>query len=90
MMLFIGTDVKKFNITSFTHQLILCSEWVVSVLNKYVGEFSCEKTTGDGPFHWRKWYYELWTGILARSEGLKYTLMMDLFLTNMQVFASQR
>ncbi len=27
------------------------------------------ETTGDGPFHWRKSYYGLYTRILARSDG---------------------
>ncbi len=31
----------------------------------------CERTAEDGLFHWRKSYYGLWTGILARSDSLK-------------------
>ncbi len=46
------------------------------------------ETTGDGLFHWRKHYYGLWTRILARSK-VKNVSMMDLFLTNMQLFSSQ-
>ncbi len=30
-----------------------------TVLNKYVVGFWCERTTGDGPFHWRKRYYQI-------------------------------
>ncbi len=41
-----------------------------TVLNKYVGKFWWGKT-GDGLFHWKKRYYGLWTGILARSSSLK-------------------
>ncbi len=35
-------------------------------------------------FHWRKRYYGLWTRILVKNF-----LMMDLFLTNMQLLSSQ-
>ncbi len=49
------------------------------------------ETTGDGLFHWRKRFYGLWTRILVRSDGfkLKKVLMMDFFLTNTQILASQ-
>ncbi len=41
-------------------------------------------------FHWRKRFYGLWSWILARSKVLKIkVLMMDLFITNMQLLASQ-
>ncbi len=66
------------------------SKWKQSktVLNKYVCGFWCERTTLDGLFHCRKHYYGLC--ILARSNGLKLNVvMMDLFLTNFQLFASQ-
>ncbi len=33
------------------------------VLNLYVSRFWFEMTTGDGLFHWRKRYYELWTHV---------------------------
>ncbi len=42
-----------------------------TVQNKSVGVFWCERTIRDGLFHWRKRYYELWTHILARRDGLK-------------------
>ncbi len=52
--------------------------------------FWCERTIEHGLFHWRKLYYGLWTGNLARSNGLNVkSLMTDLFLTIMQLFTSQ-
>ncbi len=42
-----------------------------SAQNKYVAGFWCDRTTGDGLFHWRKCYYGLWTCILAGSNSLK-------------------
>ncbi len=42
------------------------------------------ETTGDGLFHWRKRWYRLWAHILGKN-----ILIMDLFLTNMQLLASQ-
>ncbi len=44
---------------------------VKTVQNKYVGEFGCERKTGDGLFHYRKCYYELWNDILARIGSFK-------------------
>ncbi len=35
-----------------------------TALNEDVGGFWCERTTGDGLFHWRMRYNELWTCIL--------------------------
>ncbi len=49
-----------------------------TVSNKYVGGCWCERTTGDGLFHWRKRYYGLWTGIWVRRDRLK-RLGLDLF-----------
>ncbi len=46
-----------------------------------VGGFWCERTTGDGLFHWRKCYYGLWTHILARSDGLKIKHLNDGFVS---------
>ncbi len=54
-----------------------------------MGWFWCKRTTGDGLCHWRKRYYGLWTHILARSDQSLNALMMDLFLTNTQLLASQ-
>ncbi len=31
--------------------------------------------SNNRPFHWRKHYYGLWTGILARRDGLKLRLL---------------
>ncbi len=49
----------------------------------YVGGFWW---TGDGPFQLRKHYYGLWTGILAKRDGLKLNLLnngfFSLFLLN--------
>ncbi len=68
---------------SFIHKTTFSSEKVISsesgeksapfktVLNKYVCGFQGERTTGDGLFHWRKHYYGLWTGILAKNDGIK-------------------
>ncbi len=44
------------------------------------------QTSGDRLYHWRKCYYGLWTGILARSNGLKLKCPNDRFvLTNTQL-----
>ncbi len=56
-----------------------------TVLNKYVGAFWCERTAGDGHFHWRKCYY----GLQKQRVVVKNVLMMDLFLTNTQLLSSQ-
>ncbi len=45
--------------------------------------FRCE-TTGDACFHWRKCYY-----VQKWWFELKTIVMMDLFLTNMQLLSSQ-
>ncbi len=58
-----------------------------TILNKYFGGFLWDITTGEGLFHWRK-SYGLRTHIFTRSDGLKL-ILMDLFLTNMQLFPSQ-
>ncbi len=42
-------------------------------------------TTGDGLFHWRKCYYALCKLKLFKIKNV----LMDLFLTNMQLFTSQ-
>ncbi len=52
-----------------------------TVLHKYVGWFWCERTSGDGLFHWRKRYYELWTCILIRSDGLKLKCLNEGFVS---------
>ncbi len=51
-----------------------------TVLNKYVSRFCLERTTGDGLFHWRKWYYGLWTGILSRRNVLKLKCLNGSFV----------
>ncbi len=62
---FIGTDLEKFSITSgekyaqIKHSLQAKQSKIV--LNKYVGGFWCEKTIGEGLFHWRKISYGSWT-----------------------------
>ncbi len=38
-----------------------------------MGGFLCERTTGDGSFHWSNCYYELWIRVLAGSDCLKLT-----------------
>ncbi len=40
-------------------------------------------------FHWRKCYYGLWCFSYKQRFEVKNVLMMDLFLTNMQLFTSQ-
>ncbi len=50
-----------------------------TALNKYVCGFWCERTTVDEPFHWKKRFYGLWTGIYK----VKNVLMMGLFILNM-------
>ncbi len=51
-----------------------------AVLNKY------KWTTGDGYFHWRKWYY----GYFTRSDSLKIKkiIMMNVFITNMLLLSA--
>ncbi len=48
----------------------------------------CWKDNRRWTFHWRKHYYELWTRILARSDGLKLK-HLDGFVSYKQLFTSQ-
>ncbi len=41
--------------------------------------FWCKRTTGDGLFYWRKYYFGLKTGILVKSESLKLKSLDGLF-----------
>ncbi len=51
------------------------------VLNKPVGRFWCDRTTGDRLFHWWKRYSGLWTILFVIIDGLKLNaLMVALFL----------
>ncbi len=53
-----------------------------TALNKYVGAFWYERTTGDGLLHCRKRYYGLWThGSQKHLDGFVFT--------NVQPLASQ-
>ncbi len=53
-----------------------------TVLNLYVCEFRCERTTGGGLFHWKKHYYCLSIGVLARINGLNLKNLNDWFVSN--------
>ncbi len=53
-----------------------------TVLNLYVCEFRCERTTGGGLFHWKKRYYCLSIGVLARINGLNLKNFNDWFVSN--------
>ncbi len=70
---FIGTDLDKCSITSLAHHWILCSEWVPSLV---LLDF----------FHWCFMIIYLYLGQI--KIPIK-TLMMYVFLTNIQLFISQ-
>ncbi len=70
---FIGTDLDKCSITSLAHHWILCSEWVPSLV---LLDF----------FHWCFMKIYLYLGQI--KIPIK-TLMMDVFLTNIQLFTPQ-
>ncbi len=55
---------------------------IKTLLNKYVGGFWCERTTGDELFHRRKRFYGCWTVILTRSDGLKLKGLSGEFVYN--------
>ncbi len=65
------------------------SSCVKTDLNKYDGEFWCERTTGDRILHTGKCYYELWTHFVEKQWFKQNSLTMDLFLSNTQLFTSQ-
>ncbi len=57
-----------------------------AALNKYGGGFWGERTTEHGTFHWRKYYYALWTHIMDNILVLSKKNLNGVASSNMQLF----
>ncbi len=77
-------SLRRFNfiLEPFNHYIAFSSEKVVCLnqernmhsqnnSKQICGWILMWETTGNGLFHWRKFYYGLWTHILARSQKVK-------------------
>ncbi len=84
---FIRTDLEKCSITCSMHRSNTVNKLNQSktVLNKYVSGFWCKRTVWYGLE--RKYYYVLWTYILARSNSLKLKCFNDWFVSYKHSFS---
>ncbi len=76
-------QLKSFshNIVSPVKKVIFSKSEIREICIVQVGGFCTERTTGDGHFPMRKRYYELWTGILARCNGLMLKCLNNGFVS---------